>query len=614
MMRRRDFLATLSAIPVAVTASSDLYLEPSSTVIVTSDNPHEQEVQAASLLQEYLRKVSRSKGGFYIVSETKAPSSTIALIAVGRTRWAPEARLAELHQDGFVIWRSGRRVVIAGSSPAGTFYGASRFLDRFCGVRFYMPGELFTVIPAGREITLPHIDVVEEPFVTMCMMSGVGGDAGTGGSTGFNPRPQEKEWLDRNAAYRKEPFSDEHTMYQRFPPERFAQKYPQIYPILNGKRYIPDNSKDQDWQPCFTEPTLVDAGEESVLEYFRAQPSLHYIAFSIQDSHCFCQCPRCLNEVERHYGNVVAAYTDMNAAFLNNLAKRLRTSLPAHGMKADKTIVYLAYSDVRFVPSFPIDRDLLPIVVFKISDILNDKELAPDPKDNLFDEWASAVKWIGQDDWGEGMGYFIPRYYVGLTSRVLRYAKSKGLMWAYQHFEAYPNWGFDGPRLYITSRLWWDPDLDLNQLWRQLCADLFPGAHGPMHQYFMTMESLWVALDSTAERKIRKWSTQFKLDPGQREIVSRGRQLLNKALQKATSDQERQRIDLFSKTYRLAEQFFDLANANKVDPATIEQLRAYARDVIAPDPMTVYFAGDSAKLTESVNSTIEVITKGKAVV
>ena len=46
---------------------------------------------------------------------------------------------------------------------AGTLYGAYHFLERFLGVRWYMPGDLGTVIPRHRSVSIPFLNVTQEP-------------------------------------------------------------------------------------------------------------------------------------------------------------------------------------------------------------------------------------------------------------------------------------------------------------------------------------------------------------------------------------------------------------------------------------------------------------------
>ncbi|MBM4050595.1 MAG: DUF4838 domain-containing protein, partial [Planctomycetes bacterium] len=456
------FGLTLSALVYA----GPLGVRPDGTVIVVPNAPHERESAAARLLQEWLRKACRAETGFEILAEDKlGDAQGRAVLALGRTKWAP-AEAAKLYRDGFIIRREGERVVIAGGEPAGTFFGAAHFLDKFCGVRFYMPGDLFTSLPEKPEVTLPDaVDITEEPFVKNCTMTGVA-----------NMPAVEGPWLQRSTAHRKESFSHQHSMFQRFPPEQFAQRFPEIYPILKGQRYIPQAANDQRWQPCLSEPKLLDAAEESAIAYFQKTPEVNFISFSVQDSHEFCQCPRCQAEVDKHrvadakFGDVTA-YSLMNATFINRLAERLEKKLP------DKTIVYIAYAKVRRPPPFKLHRNVMPVLVFTIADTIIDRVLEPGGNIPL-DRWAEVSRRFGHHDWGEGMGYLIPRSYIGLTAQVARFVKQKGLSWGYAHFEAYPNWGLDGPKLYLTPKIWWNPDVDVDPLWRQFCADMFPQAQG----------------------------------------------------------------------------------------------------------------------------------------
>lgn len=596
---RRRLLAATAA-PLAASSQTKLTLSPRGTSILLPVNPADDERRAAELLQEFLRKSTGSSSGFAIRPESDAVSG--AQVCIGRTRWAPTDELSKIYRDGFLIRRAGNRVIICGGAPPGTFYGASRFLDQFCGVRFYMPGDLFTYVPRRANIEVGSVNIVDQPFVKNCMMSGVGAMSGTGGYLPGAPRPAERDWLKRNAAFRKESvqFSHQHSMFQRFPPDKFAERYPEIYPIIGGKRYIPADNKDQKWQPCLTEPKLADAAVESAADYFAKNPDLRFISFSIQDSHVFCECERCKREYAKNKDKV-AVLSDLNAAFLNRVSDGLEKSVPG------KTIVYIAYSQVRYVPTFPLRSNIMPVAVFTIGDMLIDKWL--EPGNNIVDKWAAAVRRMGNHDWGQGNGYFIPRYYVGLTSRFFRYVKAKELIWDYQHFEAYPNWGLDGPKLYATAQIWWNPDTDPDAVFRQMSSDLFPAAHSEMYGYFQTMEKLWIALDDTAERKLKKWSNQFEMNVDQRKLIEEGRRRLDRALSLARTGDEKKRVELFSKTYRLSEQLFSIANSKAVDPAEVDALRAHVRREIAPDPMTVFLAPDDAALVKEIDTALTVITK-----
>lgn len=590
--------------------AADVILTPA-TVLVVPAQPTENETAAAQLLQTWLRRAHPGRPGFEIIAEGEAAKARKLRLFIGATAQAPD--VAGVYRDGFVIQARDGDVALRGGGDPGTFYGAARLLDRYAGIRFYLPGDLFSHVPENPRVAVPEGRHREEPYALNSMMSGTGGTSGTGGFTGVNPRADEAEWLRRNAVFRKESvdFSHQHSMFKRFPPAVFAQRYPNIFPILAGKRYVPEKDADQGWQPCLTEPTLIDAAVESAVTFFKANPTLRYLSYSIQDSHKYCECPRCKAEIARHPSKTLAL-TAMNARFLNAVAERWEKDLPAAGIPADKTLAYIAYGEVREVPPFPIHRSILPVVVFTIGDALIDQRF--EPGSNTIEQWGRAVKQMGNHDWGQGHMYYIPRIYTGLTSRLFRAAKAKGLIWGYQHMEAYPNWGLDGPKLWVTARIFWNPDEDEEALWRQFAQDLFPGASDSIHRYFSLLRELWIKMDNDAERKLRKWSNQFELrSEEQQEMARECRRQLDRAAREARSDNERARVALFSKSYRLTEYFFEFANTKQIPRPRVEEARNHAQAVVAADPMSTYASGIPAEFNAMFNPALDAVTKGKIV-
>ena len=158
----------------------------------------------------------------------------------------------------------------------------------------------------------------------------------------------------------------------------------------------------------------------------------------------------------------------------------------------------------------------------------------------------------------------------------------------YTHTEGYPNWGLDGPKLYIHGRIHWDPDVDVRLIWRQFADDMFGPAAGPMHEYFATLEELWISLNNDVERKLNRWPTQFNTRPAQRQTILDCRVLLDRAADLAETHQQKQRIGLFSKTFKLSEYLFRMATKKEVTQAEVDEVLKYTKTVIMPDPMTVY--------------------------
>ena len=554
-------------------SKTPLRIDPARTLIVVHDGvPEKHTSDAAALLRKWILRTLRRPRGLLIRNETQAGDVTgKTIVALGRTRWVDDADVKGLWRDGFIIKRKANVIVICGGMSRGTLLGAVHFLDKFCGVRFYMPGDTFTSLPDEREIVLPAIDIREEPYVKSCFTTGVGGD-----------------WTIRNGIQRRTGGSHAHNMFDVFPPSRYAERYPEIYPIIKGKRYIPADRKDQAWQPCFSEPKLLDAAEETALRYFRLWPKHAYLAFSIQDGHAVCECPRCLaayapfKKADPRFG-VTKGHSLIYWKFMNALAARLETKLPG------RKWVALAYGPTRFPPPFKLHPDIIVFCNFHVAELQADRILTPG-KDGVspLDRWLDLANGFGNHDWYQGHGFLIPRIYTGYWSQFMQHLK-KRVPTSYQHAEAYANYGLDGPKLYILGRQWWDPDVDVDALWRRLCADLFGPAADPMVEYFTTLEKLWVALDNVKgpERKLNNYARQFILDEDDRKQFARCRALLDDAKAKAKTLQQKTRINLFSKSFRFTEYLIEFSGAKTIDAKTLAKANEYVWEVIAKDPMTI---------------------------
>jgi len=202
------------------------------------------------------------------------------------------------------------------------------------------------------------------------------------------------------------------------------------------------------------------------------------------------------------------------------------------------------------------------------------------------DAWLSRSSHIGHHDWAHGKGMLIPRINTQLTSTFFKLFKKHDLV--FTHTECYPNWGLDGPKLFIHSRIWWDPEADVKALWQKFCDDMFGPASDEMHAYFMGQEDLWISLESMNERKLNRYKNQFVTNAEHRKAIAGLRANLDRAAAKAATPEQKKRIEQFSKTWRLSEMLFAMAAADKVTPQMQAEVVEYTKKVIQPDPLTIY--------------------------
>lgn len=106
-----------------------------------------------------------------------------------------------------------------------------------------------------------------------------------------------------------------------------------------------------------------------------------------------------------------------------------------------------------------------------------------------------------------------------------------------------------------------------------------------------------------------------QLLPGEAELalVQKARGHLNKAGKMARTPEAKQRIALFSKTFRLSEYLFELANAKEIKREKLNEITRYVDEVIAPDPVTLYMARNPANLKAQVQTAVDRSVAGKKI-
>ncbi|HTB64322.1 MAG TPA: DUF4838 domain-containing protein, partial [Opitutales bacterium] len=508
------------------------------------------------------------------------------VIVLGTTVAKPDPRLAALADDGFLIHRENNVINISGHTGNGTYFGAVSFLGRYAGVRFYMPTELWTSLPANHTVVFDGDDVVSNPFVVSGEITGL-----TGKDWG------DPDWAKRIGALRRKGGVHQHNLYSIFPPEEFATTHPEIYPILDGKRYIPANAGDQGWQIDFAEPETLIAAEQSITEYFQKNPTLEYIAVSINDSNRWSQSQRYLDAIaafkaKEPKGDFQGdAVSDIYWRFMNQLAVWMKQKFP------DKLLLGLAYNSTMNVPSFPLEENILVFTVMHLSEFPG-YTASTNGQLSVLDTWLAKAHHFGQHEWYEGNGYAMPRIYSGYWSQFMR-ALAKHYSSAYMHAEGYPNWGYDGPKFYILTQMWWNPQADPVALTRQFCNDMFGPAAKPMADYFTHAEALWTQLDDNEgpKRKIGIWYNQFNTTPTSRQMIQHCHDDLQLAAAAAQTDDEKQRVALFAKCFAFSESVFQLA-AKPTDETLYATAVAQAQE-LAKDKFAIY---DPVQLTDAIQA------------
>ncbi len=488
----RQWLVALAFLVAASGRSSaaDLVLvqegQPRAQVVVADGAPAVVRDAAA----DFARVLGKMSGGqLPLVTEAQSdPTKPRVLIGACKPPAGLAADPSALKGDeayaGYVIACGQNALVLRGNTPAGTANAVYGFLQDELGVRWFLPTEAFEVVPARRTVAVPAMAKVVAPSF-VCRLASASGS------------PEMTAWANRNRwDYAGRNWSIpyaagfSHWMYAVFPPSKYGKTHPEIYPLLNGKRAIPEKDGDQLAQPCTGNPETARIAIETVNTYLDAHPECHTYPFSINDNNTWCECPLCrAQDVERPVYRGRKIYSDRWFTFVNAVAKGVRAKHP------DKFLGCFAYAGVE-LPPLKIERMEPNVFV----DLTQDTAQYFDPAYRKVDydlirAWQAKCTRVGKYDY-YGLGALAPRYFPHLLAQDLKAVHKMGVR-AF-HSEVYPYWATMGPLLYVAGRTLWDVNQDPDRLLDEFFAAFGPAAK-EMRAFYQAHESAWMS------QKTGKW-------------------------------------------------------------------------------------------------------------
>ncbi|HOJ22212.1 MAG TPA: DUF4838 domain-containing protein [Armatimonadota bacterium] len=501
--------------------------------------PDDASDRVRDLAGDFARVLARMSGARLPVVKESVSDPTQARVLIGACRASagldadPGAIRGDEAYAGYVIACDGKNLVLRGNTPAGTTNAVYGFLQDELGVRWFLPTELFEVVPTRRTVAVPEMRRVATPSF-VCRL----------GSASWNP--EALAWSRRNRWDTHEggweiPYAAgfRHWMYAVFPPSKYGKSHPEIYPLINGKRAIPSKDGEQLAQPCTGNPETVRIAIAEVNAYLDAHPECHTYPFGINDNNTWCECDLCkAQDVERPLYRGRKIYSDRWYTFVNAVARGVRARHP------DKFIGCFAYAGVE-LPPIRIERMEPNVFINLTQDTAQYFDSAYRKVDyDLIRAWQQKCDHVGKYDY-YGLGALAPRVFPHLLARDLKAIHAMGVR-AF-HSELYPYWAHMGPMLYVASRLLWDVRLDPDRLLREFYSAFGPAA-GEIRAFYETHEAAWMS------QKTGKWfgglgSAGEQMDFYTPARAARAAEHLRRAKALATDETTQARVDFIARSY-----------------------------------------------------------------
>ena len=340
---------------------------------------------SAAELSSHLGKVLGGE-----VKVFNAPQKGKFNIFLGFNEWSTAAGIApeKHHRDAFTIKISSKGAFIAGKDDAkasperalpmgawahmyerATLFGVYDFLERFAGVRFYFPGELGTIVPRKKSISLPETEIFDYPdFITRRTMHYHG--------TWPGKSADDLAWREKNLAvyrYRLETSYIPccHGLSRLGYLHRFGQSHPEYFALMsNGKRHN-NPSLPHPGSLCYSSGIREEVFQD-VKSYLKGEPPSKrgvryrdgrvawdpsgfqpgYADIMPQDSYYRCHCKKC----ESKFGTGRSYATEFMWTFAAEIAKRLQDE------KIPGFVTMMAYVPYVDVPKVELPSNLLVMV------------------------------------------------------------------------------------------------------------------------------------------------------------------------------------------------------------------------------------------------------------
>jgi len=567
-------LGVLTAVATSAAGSEALEIvrsgRPMATV-VCADNAGKQLVYAVGVLRECIKDST----GAELPLSSAAPASG-NVVYVGPGPWVTAFGIDQegLDADGFdICFPDKRSLLILGPTNWGTEFGVYEFLERYVGVRWLMPGPVGTHIPQRRTIGASRTNVRQAPAFFARYWSGLRYGA----------------WM-RTA---RMPFrgvgkrmSFHHNLARKlFPTEIYKKKRPEFFPLIGGKRLLPRWVERHKWQPCFSSPGVLAEAVKNITRYFDKNPAAATFSLGINDTGAdrWCQCEACQALYDGRTNSLGKPdYSDVYYGWCGRVIEAVLAKHP------DKWFGCLVYNNTYDPPKeADVHARLVPYICM-------DRMQWADAKRReighaFHERWREHAPTLGWYDYIYGSHYKAPRVYCHLMADYLRYAKRNGVRAYYA--EAYPPetpaWS-EGPKLYVTSRLLWDPDLDVDALLHDWYVS-FAGkdAAEALARYFTHWEQFWTQRvlstpwfgdTSSPDYRPRQY-LDFKSTGYFDAVTPRDlglcRQMLGEALAKTRSAPQRARVQLLLNAFGASESamlFHRLAKDNRPPAEVINAL------------------------------------------
>ena len=456
---------------------------------------------ASKWLVEYVHKATRAKLNV-VTEDLQMPEGT--LISVGHTKIAEKAGIdiSDLKYDGCKLVVSAQVLYLIGRDdplldvhlPAGdgseneltdwvgargTCRAVIKFLEDYCGIRWFLPGPQGEFVPKALDIQVPaDLDQAFQPAFAYndnrspYDKNVLGEPGGTIGALANNYRKAVKV------------APGGHTYYAAVPQQKYGRTHPEYYALIDGERRNADWTKEAQGghHLCSSNPDV----KRLLVEYTqkRFDEGLDWMSVGQEDGYRRCQCDKC--EALDNYRGFPAGmrWIQFQRTMLRDNPPervfRLHKAVIDEIAKShpDKMVMLMCYAPTAW-PSKKIEYFGENV----IGELMN---LDPEYIEAWHDKVAGLSGFIYWFNTQCPMGLNVHMTARETADRI-KYLHENGFVGLGLDPEAI--WGLQGRVFYLAGRLMGDPSLDYRDIIAEYCNGVYGKAAGTMSEFFDLLEA-----------------------------------------------------------------------------------------------------------------------------
>jgi hypothetical protein len=564
MVRNAFVLLMLLASASLVSAGMTLVEngKPNCAIVIAPD-ASDNEKRGANDLQQYLKKMS---GATVPVGTDASVAGNRILIGVFGKEPVQAWKGRRPAIDGFAIETRARSgggtdLLLVGGDKRGSEYAACELLERYLGVRWYMPGELGEEVPVRKTVKVGDLNSIDKSDYKAI--------------TGFQwfATPGAHEWVRHNKVEVGPPgYFFGHSWFGFIgASEENMKAHPEYFALQ------PDGSRSE--QLCTSNPEVMDIFINAVNRYFDSNPDQVLVSISPNDGLGFCVCDKC-KAIDAQYDVTDGSQTDRLVDFANKILKETKKKHP------DKLVGILAYvthtrAPVSAVPD-PNYATMLCHMPWEFCQAhpVTDPNCKPNAAfREALEGWAKVCKHVSVYEYYGDAAPAALRPLVHSIRVDMPYFRTLGVSGFMD--ETDQDWAAQGINFYVAAKLAWDTDRSYNEL----MDDFYHGFYGPAEK---PMRAYWEFWESAMSRQTcMNWHNMFTP-----QAMEKSGKLLDEAEKLAAGNEKvSKRVKLARTGYRFSEAWANMgryAEAGEMENTIVagaEALRII-QESLGTDPQT----------------------------